>query len=159
MQNPLRTDEELALWVLLHVTRDAMFKARQRDLRELGISPRQAAVLVTIQTIGNEATPAELARWLFRESHSVSEIIERMEKQGLVRKVKDLARKNQVRVVLTERGQEVLRQSSGRKLIHRVISSLSEEERQQLRTCLGKLTARALLELGQTYKPHIPWLL
>ena len=66
-----------------------------------------------------------------------------MEKQGLVRKVKDLDRKNLVRVVLTEKGREAYYHSTKRESIHQIMSFLSEEERQQLRHCLQTLRDKA----------------
>ena len=144
------------LWVLLHQTRDAVYKAREKELRPYTVSPEQVAVLNTVQAIGNAATPAEISRWLFRESHSVSGILSRMQKQGLVRRVKDLDKKNLVRVEITERGQQILSQSTKREVINRIMSTLSPQECQQLRSCLDKLLGKALMELGMERKLVFP---
>ena len=116
-------------------------------MHQYNISASRGAVLFAIQAIGEEATPAEIARWLFREPHSISELLSRMERDGLVRRVKDLCRKNLVRIVLTEKGREVYHKSTKRELVCEIMSSLSEEERQQLRSCLQKLRDKALKEL------------
>jgi DNA-binding MarR family transcriptional regulator len=71
-----------------------------------------------------------------------------MEKDGLIKKVKDLDRRNLVRVALTEKGKEALRQSSKRESIHRIMSGLSQEERRQVKTSLQKLWNKAMEELG-----------
>ena len=55
---------------------------------------------VPYQVIGYRVTPAEISRRLLRESHSISQILNRMENKGLVRWVKDLERKNLVRLIL-----------------------------------------------------------
>ena len=155
MRDSAFTDEDYNLWVLVAQTRHAMFKARQEELIRYNIPARQAAVLFAIQAIGDKATPAEISRWLFRKSHSVSELLSRMEKQGLVKRVKDLDKRNLVRVTLTEKGREAYNQSTKRESIHKIMSSLSEEKRQQLRSCLQQLWDRALKELGveKTRKP------
>jgi len=75
-------NHELA--VLLAQARGAMLKARRKELTRYHISPRQSAVLFYIRAIGDKATPAEISRGLFRESNSISEILGRMEKQGLL---------------------------------------------------------------------------
>jgi DNA-binding MarR family transcriptional regulator len=62
-------------------------------------------------------------------------------------------RKNLVRVSITEKGQQAYHKSTRRKSIHRIISSLSEEERQKLRSCLEKLQNKAFKELIVEYKP------
>ena len=71
-----------------------------------------------------------------------------MEKEGLVKKVNDLDRKNLVRVELTVRGQKVYNHAFKRAVIHRIMSSLSEEEGQQLSSCLEKLRSSTFSELG-----------
>jgi len=104
--------------------------------------------MLVIQTFGGKATVGEIARWTLREPHSVSELLSRMEKEGLVRKVKELGKKSGVRVVLTEKGREAYYKSTARESIYETMSSLSEEERQQLRSCLRKLRYKALTQLA-----------
>jgi len=157
MKDSAFTDQDYNLWVLIAQTRHAMLKARQQELSQYNIPARQAAVLFAIQAIGDKATPAEIARVVFRESHSVSELLSRMEKQGLVKKVKDLDKRNLVRVTLTEKGREANYQSTKRESIHRIMSSLSEEKRQQLGSCMRILWDSALKEIGKDYKmPFLP---
>ena len=144
------------LWVLIAQTRDALFKVRQKELSQRNISVMKVAVLFFVRQIGNRATPAEISRWIFRQPHSVSGLLSRMEKEGLVRKVKDLDKKNMVRVTLTEKGEQAYYRSLERDSVNRVISSLSEEECQQLRPILRKLRAGALTELGMDQRPLLP---
>jgi MarR family transcriptional regulator for hemolysin len=150
-------DEDYNLWVLLSQAADATLRARQKELDQYGISAAQAAVLFVIQAIGERATPAEITRWLLREPHTVSELLSRMEKERLVNKAKDLERKNLVRVSITEKGRQAYRQSTKRKSIYKVMSSLSKEERQQLRSYLERLRNKALGELTAEHsKPPFP---
>ena len=141
-------DEDFNLWNLLAATRHMMHRARQQELRQYNISPRQSAVMVIVEAIGDKATPAAITRWTFRKSHTVSEILTRMEKQELLRKVKDMERKNQVRVELTAKGREVFSQSLKRESMHRIMSVLSPKEQEQLESSLRKLRKATLRELG-----------
>ena len=145
-------DQNYKLWVLLQQTADVIFEARGNELRQYGLPPMQAAVLFVIQAIGDEATPAKIARWMLRRPHSISMILDRMVETGLIRKTKDLHRKNLIRVTLTEKGQQLYNQSLKRKPINRIMSSLSEEERQQLRLYLQKLRDKGLKEVGMDPK-------
>jgi len=153
MKNISPMDEDYNLWVLLHQTTDAALRARQKELDQFGISVIEVGVLLAIQTIGKEATPSEISRRIFREPHSVSALLNRMEKKGLVKRTQDLDRKNLVRVSITEKGRQAYDKSTGRKSIHKIISSLSEEERQQLRSCLEKLRNKSFKGL---VVEHIP---
>ena len=137
-------DQDYNLWMLLNKARDAVLKARRKELYQYNIPNRQAAALFAIQAIGDKATPIEIARWLFRESHSVLGLLSRMEKKGLVRTSKDLDRRNMVRVTLTEQGREAYSQSMKQESIHKIMAALSEEERQQLASSLQALLAEAL---------------
>ena len=98
MRNSSSVKEDFTLWVLLRQAKDAVFKATGKELSRYGISPEQAGVLSIVQSLDNKATPAEISRWLLREPHTVSGILSRMEKKGLLRKTTDLDRKNLVRV-------------------------------------------------------------
>lgn len=146
-------DLDYELWVLILHTRRSMRRLREKELFRYGITPERSGVLYAVHVIGERATPAEIARFLLREPHSISSLINRMEAEGLVKKVKDLDRKNMVRVVLTNKGHEAYKQTAKRDSIHEVMSTLSEEERKLLRALLGKLCRKTLKELGVTRKP------
>lgn len=156
MPNNSSEDRDYNLWVLLHQTRDATYNAREKELRQYGISPMEAAVLFIIQAIGDEATPAEISRWLFRKQHSVTALLVRMEKRGLVKKTRDLARKNMVRVTITEKGTQAYSNSANRDSIHKIMSTLSEEEHRQLSASLLKVRDVALKEIKIDYELPFP---
>lgn len=150
-------DEGFVLWVLLRQTRDGVLKLRERELNQYSITPEQSAVLTRVKAMGRRATPAEISRWLLREPHTISGLLSRMEKKGLVRKVKDLDRKNLIRVALTEKGQRAYHNATNnRESIHRIMSCLSEEDQKQLRSYLEKLRSATLKELGMEEPPFPP---
>ena len=125
MNEPLLTDKDHILWLLLHQTTDTVLNAREKDLSQYGISTVESRVLFVIQANGNNVTPAEIARWTLRKNHTVSALLERMRKKGLITKVRDLDRKNVWRVSLTEKGRDAYRQSIKRESIHKILSVLS----------------------------------
>ncbi len=139
-------DEDQELWLLLNQARHAMFRARENELNHSGISATQAMVLTIIEVIEHKvpATPSEISRRLLWRSHSVSELLKRMEKEGLIRRVKGLQHRNMVRVVITEKGYAACRESSKRRIIPQVIASLTEGERKALRSGLIHLRDGAL---------------
>ena len=110
------TNQVYEIWGLLDQACDAIGRARDNELRQIGISRMQAWVLFIVKAINGKAingpaTPAQISRWLFREPNTVSALLDRMEKQGLVKKIKDLEKKNLIRVVITEKGEEAYQQS------------------------------------------------
>lgn len=152
----LSGDHDYNIWVLMRQTRDAMTRARERELEKAGISSIQAAVLFTIQAIGPESTPAEISRRLVREPHSVSGLLSRMEKQGLIKRVRDLPKRNMVRVVMTAKGQRAYEQSTQRRAMHDIMGVLSEAERKELWSYLETLRARAMQIAGIGHELPFP---
>ncbi|MBM4463148.1 MAG: winged helix DNA-binding protein [Chloroflexi bacterium] len=141
------------LWGILHHTAWAIARNRQNELSDVGATLMQVAVMVIVKNVKGPITPAEISRWLFREPQTVSSLLNQMERKGLLRKSKDLERKNMVRVELTEKGEQVYRRSLDRtETLHEIMSCLTEEERSELEKHLLKLRAQALKTLGAKYR-------
>ena len=148
-------DKYYRLWLLLSQTRSAIFKVRHKKVGQY-LPPNQAAALVSIWALEGQVTPAALARRLFLEPHSVSELIIRMEKKGLVSKTRDSVRGNVVRISITDKGRDVCMRAMGQDFIHKIIATLSDEQREQLDTCLTILYTETLKELGMEGEPAVP---
>ena len=148
MKKYLSPENEYRLWVLLHHTRDVMFKAREKELRKYGITCMQSAVMFIIKANDGKATPSTIAKWLLRAPHTVSGILTRMERESLVKKTANSNVKGQMNVSLTERGEEVYRQTLQRKSIQEIMSCLPEQERKQLSLSLEKLRHESFRNLA-----------
>ena len=146
METNAARDQDYELWGILNQAAHAMERAREDELRPMGISMMHAAVLGIVKATKGPVTPAHISRWLFREPHTVSGLLQRMEKQGLLKRAKDLERKNVIRVTLTEKGEEVYRRSREMKPLRRIMSHLSPKERDSLRASLKTLRDKALEE-------------
>lgn len=140
-------DEYFMLWVLIAQTKDAILKARERDYARYGIGNERRAVLWDIQNNGGTATPVAIARNLFRELNSLTELLKRMERDGLIARSKGSGR-SKVEVRLTDAGRKVFDQSLHNDTDERIFSVLNEKERETLASCLWKLRSRALEDLG-----------
>jgi DNA-binding MarR family transcriptional regulator len=106
--------------------------------------------------IGENATPAEISRWLLREPHSVSGILERMEKNGLIKRVKDLERRNMIRVTFTEKGKQAYGVVRRRGVWHKIMEVLTAEEQEYLAYLLNKVHEK-VLKLSGIKKPPSPY--
>ena len=135
------------LWALLSQASNALGRVADSELSQAGISMMQAAVLVFVKNSKEPVIPAHISRWLFREPHTVSQLLMRMEKQGLVKRTKDLNRKNQVRITLTAKGEQAFQQKSEMRGIGRILSTITPEECNKLGESLKKLRDEAIKEL------------
>ena len=151
----LSTSEEYELWSLLGQVNDGMLRARDKELRQFGISAVQVAIMYAIKTLGHPPTQSEIARWVVRKPHTVAAALERMERQGLIKQVRNAAGRKQVSVQITEKGEDVYRrQHKQRRTIPAILGGLAPEERESLRTILRKLRDNTLSELAP--KPPFP---
>jgi len=140
-------NEYFLLWTLVAQCKDAVLRARERDYARFGISNERRAILFTIYDCGGQSTPTKIAQRLFREVHSVSEMLVRMEKDGLVTRQK-VAGQSKVDVKLTPKGLDVFEQSLHSETDKKIFSVLDEEERKTLASMLLKVRNRALEEFG-----------
>jgi DNA-binding MarR family transcriptional regulator len=141
-------DEYQDLYLLFARARYLTFRAREKELQRYGLTPEQAQVLFLAQALGNKATPAEISRMLLRQPHTVSAMVNRMKANGLIKKVKDLDRKNLIRVTLTEKGVEAYKLTTKRGPIRRILGELNEEERKVFHQYLERIMYKAREELG-----------
>jgi DNA-binding MarR family transcriptional regulator len=149
-------DEHYDLWVLLSQARDALYKARRKELNKYNINPRQSAVLFIIQAIGDNATATEIARYLFRETNTTYELLLRMEKEKLIKGIKSRNKAGRVSYKLTPKGLKAYNHSLERESIREIISSLTREDRAQLKSHLRKLRDAALRLLATKELPFPP---
>jgi len=140
-------DEFFTLWVLLAQTRDALLAAREREYYQHHIKNERRAVLFAIAALGNNATPIAIARLLIRKINSVTEMLNRMEQQGLIEKCQSSGR-SKIVVKLTKRGYEIYHQSLKNSTDKRILSVLSRKQRDQLKQYLLKIRNEAARELG-----------
>jgi DNA-binding MarR family transcriptional regulator len=131
-------DNEL-LWGRLFLATKLVERAREVELSRVNISLIQAMVLYALKISPEPLTPSKLARMLCREQHSMSALIDRMEKQGLVEKRHDLPSKNLVRVVMTAKGEETFQLQRSVNAVTNITSGLSKEERETMGSCADKL--------------------
>jgi len=158
MEHIQPAEKDYMLWLLMLRTKEVIVRAREKELSKVGVSPIEAGVLYTVESMDKPATPAEIARWLFREPHSVSGLLNRMQKAGLIKKTKNLDRKNLVRITLTEKGQQAFQMSLKRVVVNQIFSALSEEQKEQLKAILKTLLESAIGELGVEREfPYLRW--
>jgi len=130
-------------------------RARERELQRYDLTPEQAQILYFVRIMKNRASPAEISRVVLRKPHSVSSIVDRMVKRGLLKKTGHVKYKNRIRLSITEKGEEYYQLSAKRGPLRRILNMLSEEDRIVFRQFLEKLSEKAADELGLT-RPDLP---
>lgn len=141
----IRTEELSLIWLLFRLTA-IIARIRQRELRKLGISSPEAAVITSVKESHSAVTAADLVRWLVKKPNTVSSLLDRMEKRGLVKRCHDLERKNYARVILTEKGEQLYVQLSQREWISHILSEFPDSQYSQLQSLLELFHDKAVDE-------------
>lgn len=144
MDNEDYTDREHKLWILLHQTRDAILKVRDNELSKHGLTATEFGTLHVIHIIGGEATPAMISKCMLRQHHSVTALLKRMEKKGLITRAKNQKGNSTWLISITEKGKEAFTESYIKDSLESVMSVLMEEEKLNLEEYLKKLRDQAI---------------
>jgi len=121
----------LRVWFMMHRTRDLLSKCEDRVFAEYGLTAEQYSVLATMKSLDAPVRITDVARWLERSTNSISMIIDRMVKAGLVRRIRDRNDRRAVRLVITAKAEEALKPATVAALdfVDEVMSPLSREDR------------------------------
>lgn len=140
----------LKAWLLIHQTYNLVLRCENNVFGKYGISAEQHAVLITMKYIKGPATPTEVARWLDRNPNSISLIVERMSKAGLVKGIRDLRDRRSVRLIMTAKGKELFEQATvaGWQLTQEILSGMTEEEIRSLIRLLGAVRDKSFQRLN-----------
>jgi DNA-binding MarR family transcriptional regulator len=134
-------DTVFGSWLLLDFTRFSIARLRDLELAKIDITAEQAAILQILARRNGKATISEISNSWMRRQHSVSTLVRRMEKDGLVSVVKYPKRK-ELEVVISDKGRELYSKIT-KTSIEAVYSVLSPEERHKLSLNLRLLLDRA----------------
>ena len=141
---------QMAAWTLLYQTYTAIFKTMERALLPLGISPPQAFALAAIRLSAEPMTPGRLAGLLAQETQSLTGLVDRMEAQGWVARVRDLPDRRTIRLALTKAGESKLDEVMpfNVKAADEVFAGLTPERLSELTRILEEMRPVVLEQIG-----------
>jgi MarR family transcriptional regulator, 2-MHQ and catechol-resistance regulon repressor len=141
----------LKSWSLLHRVRDVLQRCEEEKYGQYGLTPEQYGVLVTIKYVGQSARITDIARWSARSPNSVSMIVDRMVKIGLVKRVRDKHDRRVVFVSVAPKGEKALGPATteGLGLIQTVMKPLMDDDLAALIKLLEAVRSQAVGCLNQ----------
>jgi len=144
----------LKTWILLHQTYNLVSKVEEKVFVQLGISPQQYCILMVMRYMQGPATVKAISNWLDRSGNTISIMLDRLEKDKLVRRTRSLSDRREVRVVLTNKGKEIVDQATllGWELIQHILNGTPEEDLESLQKIMETIRERLFdyLEKGKT---------
>ena len=126
-------------WVLLRQAYNLIVKCEDQVFSEYELTTEKHAVLMSIKHISGPVRITDIARWLDRSVNSVSMIIDRMVKAGLVRRVRSKSDRRVVRVTSTSKGKNAIKPANQAsfEVIRKILLQLPYEDRNKLLGLLG----------------------
>ena len=123
----------LRLWLLLRRVGDALAICQDSVFSKYGLTTEQFGVLTSIKSRG-PLRPSDLGSILERAPNSMSMLVDRMVKTGLVKRTRDRKDRRVVTVSLTSKGEKALEPAipAGWEFIHEILSPLSPNDQRAL---------------------------
>ena len=130
----------LRLWGLLTRVGDALQRCFDLVFSKYGISNEQTRLLAIIKCQG-PMRPVDIASFVERAPNSMSMLVDRMVKAGLVRRTRDRKDRRAVFVSLTNKGDEAIGPAipAGWEFVKKLVSSLSYDDQRVLADTLETL--------------------
>ena len=147
-----KNDPEINLYVLLDQTNSIVTNAVEKELKHLRMTQPQVRVLTMISRQDRPVTLEELADSTLKGFNSVFTLINRMEKKGLVKKIK---KEDELKtyVIITEKGSDLYHKQVTERSLHLIFGILNNVEQQQLNLLLTKVRDTTCDLLGWSFKP------
>src|SRR5512136_394926 len=124
----------LRLWLLLHRVRDAFFLCEDSVYNDYGLTTEQFTLLAAVKGGGGSLRPSDLAAYMERSPNSVSMLVDRMVKAGLVKRTRDRKDRRVVNVSLTGKGEKAVEEAApaGWGLVEKMLSPVSDKDKRAL---------------------------
>jgi len=120
----------LKLWRLMHQVRDILVLCEDSVFAEYGITTEQFSVLAAVKSRDGSLRPTDLAYLLERSPNSISMLVDRMVKAGLVKRTRDRKDRRVVHVHLTTKGENALKPAmpASWEFIQKILSPMPYED-------------------------------
>ena len=136
----------MKVWLLIHQVSRLINIAENAVFIKLGLRKKRHSVLLALRNLKDPVTVSDVARWLDRNSNGISMLINRMEKEGLIEKVRDMPDQRAVRLITTKKGEEYFEKGRmvNRELVKTIFSDISEEDSVKMITLFEELRDKTL---------------
>jgi len=150
----LRTmSDDYDLWGKVTEVNKLIGRARSIELSSINLTPEQSHILRILMVNGGTSTINEIADITFRTHNTVSILVKRMEKAGLVYREKKESSK-QYLLSISEKGSELFK-TMPIDSIEMIFSAMSDEEKELFSSYLDRLEQEARHILGLDYIPPL----
>ncbi len=144
---------DLMLWRQMYQTYTLLKQCEDRIYEKHGLTTEQYAVLVSITYLGEPSRITDIAHWLERSTNSISMIVDRMVKAGLVKRTRDKIDRRVVFVSRTSKAQALFKPATvaSFQAVREILSPMPREDKLSLLSLLGALK----YDIIKYYRPGV----
>jgi DNA-binding MarR family transcriptional regulator len=137
---------DLRLWRQLYQSYTLLKRCEDSIYEEYGLTTEQYAVLVTISYVGEPTRISDIAGWLERSTNSISMIVDRMVRAGLVRRARDKRDRRVVYVSKTSKAESLFKPATVASFasIRNILSAIAQKDKLTLLDLLGEIKYQTL---------------
>jgi DNA-binding MarR family transcriptional regulator len=140
----------VTLWRMVYQAYARFRNGMDQTLAEQGLTMEQYLVLTTIKFHDAPIRITDIARWLERSTNSITMIVDRMVKAGLLRRVRDRKDRRTVNVFLTSKAENALEPANPAawEFMQQSMSPLSSSDKNAFASLLEMLNRKLLAYLN-----------
>jgi len=144
--------DKLRLGAFLSVIRfnDVATRYRAIEFAKHGSSSMRMMLMNALFVNGGSMSPTELSKRIFRTRHSITSMVDTLERQGLVRREPNPEDRRSIRVTLTPEGRQLFERMIpvGYEISQRALSCLDDDEVVALKTLLKRVREHLLGQIA-----------
>ena len=140
----------VTLWRMVYQAYTRFKNGMDQILAEQGLTMEQYLVLATVKYHDPPVRITDIAQWLERSTNSVSMLVDRMVKAGLLRRVRDRSDRRTVNVFLTSKAEAALQPANPAawEFMQQGMSPLSSADKNALASLLKTINRKLLAYLN-----------
>lgn len=150
MTNHELEDLSVKLWRMLYQAYTRFKNGMDQILAEHGLTMEQYLVLATVKYHDSPIRITDIAHWLERSTNSITMIVDRMVKAGLLRRVRDRSDRRTVNVFLTSKAENALKPANPAawEFMQQGMSPLSSADKNAFASLLKMINRKLLAYLN-----------
>lgn len=131
-------------------TADILNRYLEIELAKHGSNPTRFATMNALFVHGGTMTPTAISKWLFRTKHSITSMLDRLDKIGLIRRERSARDGRSVNVSITDKGWKSTKKmiQVANRISEGSLSCFNQDELEILMALLKRLRKHVLKTLG-----------
>ncbi|MFC1890971.1 MarR family winged helix-turn-helix transcriptional regulator [Thermodesulfobacteriota bacterium] len=145
IEEKLNDKTPLGILMSILTSFDTLNRYLELELMQYDVTPIRFRVMSALYKEGTEMTPSEIAKSVFRAKNSITSVINKMVKQGVVNKNNSDTDGRSVNIAITEKGWQEAN----------MLQPVAQQVSREILSCLDKDQVDSLINILRTIRNHV----